>query len=439
VAVVTDGFLADALSSAQDCAMPAIRIVPLPAKTWYTARTQEPRMKEVAAAAFDAIIDALKRPLTAVEAQGGTAASRTVKRDNEILKYTGATYEDASEALYKDFLERHWSDGLPFVPPTREAVKQMLAGTSRSPDEVIGIVPAKNGKATIRVLAINAVMAGAKPEYLPVIIAAMEAITGGKLNALHLQASAGCVNPLILINGPIVAELGINAGSGYMGHGFRANNSIGRAVRLSLINCGHMWPGQNDMCLLGRQAAFGNMTFGENERDSPWKPYHVEMGFQPEQSTVTVVNTMHSHRGPGAAGDPIHAITLDQSLDDLAKSMSIVSVPSGTTAGEIVIAMEPSFAEQLSERGLSKEDVKSWLFQHARIPYADLRDEEKANLKKQQGGKTENIPDIPRVRKPEEIHIMVVGSSPGLSMIWNAPSGQETKAIRGATLTKAGR
>jgi hypothetical protein len=377
---------------------------------------------------------------TAEESQGGTnAVSRTVNRGNEILRYPGATFEDASEALYRDFLERHWSDGLPFVPPTRGAVKAMLAGTSRSPDEIIGIVPVKNGKATVRVLAVNAVMAGAKPEYLPVIIAAMEAIAGGKLNAMHLQASAGCVSPLILINGPIVGELGINAGSGYMGHGFRANNSIGRAIRLSLINCGHVWPGQNDMCLLGRQAAFGNMTFGENERDSPWKPYHVEMGFQPEQSTVTVVNTMHSHRGPGAAGDPIHAITLDQSLDDLAKSMSIVSVPSGTTTGDIVIAMEPSFAQQLSERGLSKEDVKSWLFQHARIPYPYLRDEEKANLKKQQGGKTENMPDMPRVRKPEEIHIVVAGSSPGLSMIWDAPSGQETKAIRGATLTKAGR
>ena len=450
VGVVTDTFLADALSSAQDAAMPTVRLVAVPSKNYYTARTQEPRMKEVAAAVFDKILDALTRPLSAAETQGGTDA---LKKEEEILKFTGKTYNEAAEALYKDFLDRHWADGLPIVPPTKEAVEWMLTGTNRSPDEVIGMVATKGGKATIRKIAANAVMAGARPEYLPVIIAAMEVITGEGLSALHLQASAGCVCPLILINGPIVTELGINAGAGYMGHGHRPNNSIGRAVRLNMINCGHMWPGVNDMCLLGRQDAFGNTTFGENEQESPWEPYHVERGFKPEDSTVTIVNTMHHKRGPGG---PVVPATPYESLQDLAKTIEVVNTPLGASSSEVVVAIDPTFAHQLSTLGFSKEDVKWWLFLQARTPYSDLRKEEKERLEQSiKSGKTpeylwtwngqgyedkiESIPDIPCVQNPERIHIAVVGGSPGYSYVWESPTGQGTKLIRGATLTNAGR
>ena len=410
-------------------------------------------MKEVAAAVFDKVLDALRRPLTPAEEEGGADASKKAKKDEEILKFAGATYNEAAEALYKGFLERHWADGLPIVPPTKEAVNWMLTGTSRSPDEVVGIVATKGGKATIRKIAANAVMAGARPEYLPVIIAAMEVITGGGLSALHLQASAGCVSPLIMINGPIAAELGINSGPGYMGHGFRANNSIGRAVRLNMINCGHMWPQQNDMCLLGRQDAFGNTTFAENEQESPWKPYHVELGFKPEDSTVTVANYMHHKRGPGGAVIPA---TPYESLMDLAKTIEVVNTPLGSASNEVVIAMDPTFAHQLSTMGFSKEDVKWWLFLHARTPYSELRKEEKERLKQSiESGKTppylwtwgeqgqenkiESIADIPCLQKPERIHIAVVGGSPGYAYVWESPTGQATKLIRGAALTKAGR
>jgi hypothetical protein len=452
VGVVTSTFLSDALSAAQDAAMPTVRLVAVPAKNYYTARTQEPLMKDVAAAIFDKVLDALKRPLTPEET-GGAEASKKAKKDEEILKFTGATYNEAAEALYKGFLERHWADGLPIMPPTKEAVDWMLTGTSRSPDEVIGIVATKGGKATIRKIAANAVMAGARPEYLPVIIAAMEATTGEGLSALHLQASAGCVSPLIMVNGPIAEELGINSGAAYMGYGFRANNSIGRAVRLSMINCGHMWPQQNDMCLLGRQDSFGNTTFAENEQESPWKPYHVDLGFKPEDSTVTVVNYMHHKRGPGG---PVVPATPYESLHDLAKTIEIVNTPLGSASNEVVIAIDPTFAHQLSTVGFSKEDIKWWLFLNARTPYSELRKEEKENLQKSiESGKTpaylwtwgeqgqekkiENIADVPCLQKPERIHIAVVGGSPGYSYVWESPTGQATKLIRGAALTKAGR
>jgi hypothetical protein len=456
VAVVTDTFLSDALSSAQDNEMPNLRFVAVPARNYYTARSQEPEMKAVAAKAFDAIVTALTKPLTEEEAKTGPAVAQKVEK---TVTFSGMNYREAADAVNTGFFARRWADGLPIIPPTQEAVKWMLTGTSRSPDEVIGVpVAPKGGKCTIEKIAINAVMAGAKPEYLPVIIAAMEVLTDKNYFLLHLQASAGCISPAIWVNGPIATELGINSGLGYLGHGNPVNTTIGRAVRLTLINTGHTWPGENDMCLLGRQDAFGNTTFAENEKDSPWKPYHVDLGFKPEDSTVTVMSTMHHHRGPGG---PVTPANPNESLVGLAKTMEITRFPSlwVTSKPEFLIAMDPAFAQQLAKVGMSKEDVKWWLFLQARIPYNNLIQKEKENLKELIGRK--QIPsylwletgymgqgpgELPRVWRPQDIRIIVVGGMPGYTYVWNYGEatepdrmGQGTKLIRGATLTKAGR
>jgi len=413
-------------------------------------------MKVVAAGAIDAIISALTKPLTSEEVRGGPGVE---KKSEKTLMFTGKTYREAFNAVNESFLARHWADGLPIIPPTEEAVKWMLTGTSRSPDEVVGVpVVPKGGKATIEKIAISAVMAGAKPEYLPVIIAAMEVLTDKNYFLLHLQTSAGCISPVIWVNGPIATELGINSGIGYMGHGNQPNNTIGRAVRLCLINLGHTWPAENDMCLLGRQDVFGNSTFAENEKDSPWKPYHVDLGFKAEDSTVTVMSTMHLHRGPGG---PVTPANPNESLVALARTLEITRFPSlwVTRKPEFLIAMDPSFAQQLSKFGFSKEDVRWWLYLQARIPYSNLIQKEKETLKDllqkkeippylwlEQGYMGESAGELPRVWRPEDIRIIVVGGMPGYTFVWNygeaSPPdrmGQGTKLIRGATLTKAGR
>ncbi len=439
--------------------MAHIRLATVPARTYYTARSQEPEMKRVAAGVFDRIVEGLVKPLTPQEAAAGTSRSVDMgPRSEQAFKYAGANYNEAAEGFNEDFLKRHWADGLSLVPPTREAVRWMLTGTTRSPSEVLGTLPSKGGTVTIEKIAVNAVMAGAKPEYLPVIITAMEVLTDKSYNSHHLQESGGCVSPAVIVNGPIGTEIGMNSGIGYMGHGWRPNNTIGRSIRLCLINLGHQWPAENDMCLLGRQDAFGNTTFAENELDSPWKPYHVDAGFQPEDSTVTVMNVMHEHRGPGG---PVTPATPSESLVALAKTLEVVRFPSlwVKTKPEFLVAMDPTFAHQLAEKGFSKDDVKWWLFLQARAPYASLIDKEKETLKEaiakkqipaylwlEQGYMGEGAGELPRVWKPEDIHIVVVGGSPGYTVVWSygeaSPPdrmGQLTKKIRGAALTKAGR
>ncbi len=434
--------------------MPPLRIVPVPSESYYRARASVKEMKPIAAGAADAMINALTHPLTQEETKPRPVSRQPVER---TLRFSGENYSSAYEHLNQVFLENRWGDGLPVVPPTAEAVKAMLKGTSRSPDEVIGKVAIKNGTATVEKIAINAVMAGAKPEYLPVIIAAMEALTDKNYDLTHLQASTGSITPVIIVNGPITKELNINSGIGYLGHGWRANSTIGRAVRLCLINLGHMWPQANDMALTGREAAFGNFTFAENEVDSPWKPYHTDLGFKPEESTVTVSSAMwHIRQGPGGAVT-VHAPK--EALKILARMLVEINYPTPPasltwlSSKNYIIALDPGLARGLSELGFSKENLKKWFFENARVPFSTLSQREINDLEGalsagqlptrvlskdqlKEGGM------IPVFSGPEHIHIVVVGGMPGYAGIWCYPgprSGHQTKRIRGAILTSSGR
>ena len=167
----------------------------------------------------------------------------------------------------------------------------MLAATTRSADEVVGQVAPKNGTATIEKIAVNSVMAGAKPEYFPVILAAMDGFVDKHFDLTHVQASTGSFTPVVIVNGPIARELNFNSGIGMLGHGWRANSTVGRALRLSLLNIGQTWPAVNDMALTGRFEAYTFFTFAEDEAKSPWEPYHVSLGYKPEDSTVTVATS----------------------------------------------------------------------------------------------------------------------------------------------------
>src|SRR5271167_3998893 len=281
----TTEFLADAKSAARDRGMPGIRMIALPADTYYRSRSTQAELRPIAAAVFDQMVDDLVRPLTAEEAK----PSQIVKqRENTNISITGKDYQDAYQNANDLFLDSRWADGLPIVPPTPELVKAMLAGTTRSPKDIIGQVAPKNGTATVEKIAINAVMAGAKPDYFPVILAAMEGFTNKHYDLTHVQASTGSFTPVVLVDGPVAQELGFNSGIGMLGHGWRANSTVGRALRLSLLNLGQTWPQVNDMALTGRLEAYTFYTFAEDTAKSPWEPYNVSQGFQAGDSTVTV-------------------------------------------------------------------------------------------------------------------------------------------------------
>ena len=217
-------------------------------------------IRPVAQASIESIIDALTRPLSPREKN---AKPKTQGKPARTVRIAAENYDSAIEKFNQLYLDNHWGDGLPLIPPTEQAVKRMLAGTRRSPDEVIGRVPYRNGIATVEKIAINAVMAGAKPEYLPVIIAAMECLTE-ESTFTHMMSSEGSFTLMIMVSGPIAREIKMNSGVGLLGHGWQANNTIGRAIRLSLINIGYLWPGEIDMALIGRPSSHTFYTFAEN-------------------------------------------------------------------------------------------------------------------------------------------------------------------------------
>ena len=425
-----------------------------------------------AEAAFGDMIKALTTPLTPEEA-------KPPKIEKEVLKpvmITSESYESVLEKFNRVFLENRWGDGLPLIPPTKQAVKWMLTGTSRSPDEVIGKVAVKNGIATIEKIAINAVMAGAKPEYLPVIIAAMEGLTDEDYDLTHVQASAGDFNIALIVSGPIAEELKMNCSTGFLGHGWRANNSIGRAVRLCLINLGHMWPGVNDMASLGRLSAHTLFTIAENQPFNRWEPYHVIQGYKPGDSCVTV-SSVGCYRGEGitavgsksAEGALKGIIELIRNHRWFALYHPVYTEP-GDRAKKSIFLVPPEIAGDFQRSGFTtQKSLREYIYEKTRVPYEELSPKEIKNIKAKieetlagrgvygqrihptclpvfqealkPGGK------VPLIENPEEdLHFIVVGYPVGgtvQSIQYYHPSGtwtaHETKLIRGATLTKAGR
>jgi len=229
VLAIARGFEDDANSAADVNGMPVLRMVVVPGYIW--GRQPREAKKPLAEAAFDELVEALLRPPAVEEMKPDQKEGRSAP-----IEVVSESYEAAVEDFNQLFLNNRWGDGLPLIPPTAERVKWMLSGTTRSPDEAIGTVAPGRGVATVEKVAVNAVMAGAKPEYLPVIIAAMEGLTDEDFDVLHMQASTGNFTLAIILTGPLGKEINMNSGIGYLGHGWRANSTIGRAVRLCLLN-----------------------------------------------------------------------------------------------------------------------------------------------------------------------------------------------------------
>ena len=208
-----------------------------------------------------------------------------------MLKTPGALVEcdDDPEAVYEFLCSKGWSDGLPVIPPTPERVERMLAYCDRPWNEPIAKIPPRWGEATPLRLAANAVMAGCKPEYFPLFMLAIEAMCEEKFNLYGIQATTHMVAPLVIVNGPIVKELGINGGHNAFGPGVHSNATIGRAIRLALVNIGGAIPKTGDMSTFGSPAKYSYLV-AENEDESPWEPLHVERGFgdQPADATVAL-------------------------------------------------------------------------------------------------------------------------------------------------------
>jgi hypothetical protein len=451
----TTEFLNDAKSAAKDRGMPGIRMLALPADKYYVARGDKPRLQLIAAKFFDQMVGDLTRPLTPEEAKPAQARKQM---EDANIKVTGKDFQDASEKVNELFLENHWADGLPIVPPTPELVKAMEAGTTRSPNDVLGQVAPKNGTATVEKIAINAVMAGAKPEYFPVILAGMEGFLDKHYDLTHVQASTGSFTPVVLVDGPIAQELNFNSGIGMLGHGWRANSTVGRALSLSLLNLGQTWPQVNFMGLTGRLEAYTFYTFAEDTAKSPWEPYNVSQGFKPGDSTVTVATSWNpSIYGGGAVAPWTAQGVIDQIVARIKGGG--VRWPHSQT---YILVLHPDCAVELANHGYTRKSLQEYLYEHTRVPYEKLSRQVSFGEGSEEAFIRTSIADgrirpdraqifldnlkpggrVPVVQSPDDFHIVVAGGSPGYDLLFSYPGtnwAHQTKKVTGSTLTKAGR
>lgn len=281
-----------------------------------------------------------------------------------VLLHVQTEEEDPFELLFA----RGVTDGLPVVPPTAERVQRMLAAVQRDPQELLGTLGPNYGRATVEKAAINAVMAGCHPSHFPVVIAAVEALCEEQFNAHAINVTTSSATPLVIVNGPIRHAIGINCGHNALGHGFRANATIGRALRLLIINVGGAKPQEICKATLGHPAQF-TLCVGENEEESPWEPLHVERGFRPEQSTVTVFGAL----SPLQIND--HASrTAEQLALSLGWTMAAVwNHKNFPLFSDTTLIVCPEHAKTFAQDGWSKHDLRQFLFEQIRRPLRELR------------------------------------------------------------------
>jgi hypothetical protein len=278
----------------------------------------------------------------AVRFGGGALGSRRVEL---------AELEDEIEAMW----DRGWTDGLPVVPPTEARVLRMLAGTTRRPGEVVAIVPPDLVECTVEKVAVNAVLAGCKPEYLPVVLAAVEAACTDEFNMHGLLATTYFSGPMVIVNGPVTARIGMNSGINALGQGNRANATIGRALQLVVRNVGGGRPGEVDRATLGNPGKY-TFCFAEDESGSPWEPLSVERGLAPGASAVTLF---------AAAGLQPVVDQLSRRPESLARTFAVClranAHPKLPLAFDATLVISPEHARVFREAGWDKARLRAEL------------------------------------------------------------------------------
>lgn len=345
----------------------------------------------------------------------------------ETLDVEGDDVEAVTEQLYRN----GFTDGLPVVPPTPERVERMLDGSHRPSDEALGVIPPRYGEATVETVAINAVMAGCDPSYMPVIEAAVEALTEEPFNLYGVNATTHPVAPLVVVNGPVVDELHLNYGYNVFGQGWRANATIGRAIRLLLVNVGGGTPGEMDRATHGHPGKY-SFCIAENERNSPWEPLHVRRGFDAEQSTVTVMGV----EAPHEVNDHVHgdaAGVLGVAADVFA---TVGNNNTHHSKGEIALVLGPEHAATVAADGWTVEDVQWHLYDQARNTVDDLHAAgiyDNYTLHRRFHLERDGNARVPLVERPEDVVVLVAGGAGKHSMALHSfgETRSVTKAVEG--------
>jgi hypothetical protein len=368
------GFVADAHSAASSRGVPGIRVLPLNVANESTVRAD---IDAGTAAAMPGIVESLTQPLTAEEK---SPQPKEVKTPRIAFK---GNLEEVNRFYYRN----GWTDGLPILPPTEKAVAEMLTGTDLPADHVVSKVIPRLGKATVEKIAINAVMAGALPTHMPVLIAALQALEDQKTRFDTFEVSTGSWAPFFAINGPIRHDIHINFSSGSLSPGNIANSAIGRAIGLIVKNIGGARKGVEDMGVIGNPSKY-SLVIGENEEETPWEPLHVERGFKKEDNTLTVF----------FPNNFLQSVPMDTSAEGIAQALA--NLQPWNMSCLIVI---PSHAKVLADAGWTKEKLKKYVMENAPA----LAAAKKAN--------TDVLSTPPRIVDPSGLMVLVAGG-PGAWM-----------------------
>ena len=333
------------------------------------------------------------------------------------IELDGDSPAELMTKAYEYAYDQGWTDGLPIIPPTPESVQAFVTASRRPADEVIGNpLPPRKGQATVAVIAVNAIMAGCRPDYMPVLIAAVEALTDPQFPLELMQVTTNPMTPFLLVNGPVRQRLEINYGTGCLGPGWRANATIGRAVRLLMYNVGGALPGVYSKVSFGSPLRYSYIC-GENEEENPWSPFHVERGFDRGQSTVTVFKASNFCNISGGEG-----VGPEEILRHIAANM-----PSMYGGGDgVLLLLGVNHARSLFEAGLSKDDIRRRLWEVARLP-AGMFAKNYADTEREAGRGDANT--VWRARAPEDIYLAVAGG-PGPQDVYIGAGMPQTRVIR---------
>jgi hypothetical protein len=296
--------------------------------------------------------------------------------------------DDAIEAFYA----RGVTDGLPVVPPTLARVQAAVRASGRDGAELVGQVAPRLGRATVEKIAVNAVMAGCRPEYMPTVIAAVEAICDPAFALVGVSGTTDAVALLVIVNGPVRKALDVNCGAGVFGPGWRANATIGRAVRLVWANVGGAVPGEISMSTFSQPGRY-SYCIGEREEDSPWEPLHVEHGFVATDSTVALL----AAEAPQVVVDA-RSRTAPELLATVARSGEAIASTTVGGLGDTLLVIAPEHATTIAADGWSKANVRDFLWERMHAS-------------------TDGGP-APKFRAPDNLKILVAGGTAGRFSAW---------------------
>ena len=270
-------------------------------------------------------------------------------------------------SLIEAYFERGWTDGLPVVPPTEKSVAEMLAGAGLRRDEILGEIPGRNTVVVAEKVAINAALAGCRPEYMPVVAAAVRGLCHPDFAYHGPASSTGGSAMVLIVNGPIARRLGLNSGNNAFGQGWRPNATIGRAVRLTMMNVMQTRPGLLDRAVLGNPGKY-SFCFAENEDDHPWEPLHVARGLSPARSAVTIYasnSLCQVYNQLAATPEPL--------LLCVASALANLGSPNLKGFNESLVVLAGEHTAIIRDSGWSRRDVQQFLVEHARLKLADAK------------------------------------------------------------------